>query len=106
MIDDLEFCSMCPTTAPIAGQREARDATMKAGMKMNRTACFTIGAFLAVLVDGSWVSSYARAKHASSTYDLAINPSDFVPSIEHKYFTLKPGTTFTYEKKTKKGWSE
>ena len=39
----------------------------------------------------------------SSSYKPAINPSDFTHVITNKYYTLKPGTKATYEKKTSKG---
>jgi hypothetical protein len=32
-------------------------------------------------------------------YSPHINPADFTTTIDNKYFTLKPGTTFVYEGK-------
>jgi hypothetical protein len=32
-----------------------------------------------------------------------INPDDFVPQVNNQYFTLKPGTKFSYETKTPRG---
>ncbi len=39
----------------------------------------------------------------SSSYKPNINPADFTHVISNKYYTLKPGTKATYEKKTSKG---
>lgn len=36
-------------------------------------------------------------------YDPKINPDDFVSEIDNKFFTLIPGTKFTYESKTEDG---
>jgi hypothetical protein len=36
-------------------------------------------------------------------YNPAINPSDFVSTIDNPYFPLTPGTTFIYEGATEKG---
>ena len=35
-----------------------------------------------------------------TAYVPLINPKDFVPQVNNKYFTLKPGTKFTYEDKS------
>lgn len=40
---------------------------------------------------------------AAQDYDPVIEPSDFVSKVDNKYFTLRPGTKFSYEKKTKGG---
>jgi hypothetical protein len=45
----------------------------------------------------SWAQGPATA--ATGQYDPVINPADFVPEINHKYFTLKAGTKFTYQNK-------
>jgi hypothetical protein len=37
------------------------------------------------------------------TYDPPFDPKNFSPVVNHKYFTLKPGTTFRYDKKTSSG---
>jgi len=37
------------------------------------------------------------------TYNPAIDPSDFVAEIDNPYFSLQPGTTFTYESDTEEG---
>jgi hypothetical protein len=45
----------------------------------------------------SWAQGPATA--ASGEYNPVINPEDFVPEINNKYFTLKPGTKFMYRNK-------
>ncbi|MGH6815204.1 MAG: hypothetical protein ACREC6_05840 [Hyphomicrobiaceae bacterium] len=45
-------------------------------------------------------SSVCRPQGTDAEYNPSINPQDFVPHVAHKYFTLKPGTKFIYEKKT------
>jgi hypothetical protein len=45
----------------------------------------------------SWAQAPAAA--ATGEYNPVINPEDFVPEINNKYFTLKPGTKFTYKNK-------
>jgi hypothetical protein len=45
----------------------------------------------------SWAQGPAAA--AIGEYNPVINPEDFVPEINNKYFTLKPGTKFIYEDK-------
>jgi hypothetical protein len=44
-------------------------------------------------------SSWAQRPTPAETeaYDPVINPADFVSGVTHKYFTLKPGTKFTYQ---------
>lgn len=36
-------------------------------------------------------------------YNPAINPSDFVDTIDNQYYSLTPGTTFTYRSETEDG---
>jgi hypothetical protein len=59
-----------------------------------------IGAVLAAGLGGgsSWAQAPTATAHAA--YDPVINPDDFVPVIDNKYFTLKPGTKFTYQNRT------
>ena len=40
---------------------------------------------------------------AKVQYNPLFDPGYFVPKITNKYFTLEPGTKFTYEKKTSEG---
>jgi hypothetical protein len=37
------------------------------------------------------------------TYDPPFDPKNFTPVVSHKYFTVKPGTTLRYVKKTSSG---
>jgi hypothetical protein len=38
----------------------------------------------------------------TETYNPAIDPQNFVTQVSNRYFTLKPGTTFTYEQRSGK----
>lgn len=49
--------------------------------------------------DKSWVPS----ENVAAAYDPEIDPSDFVESVGNKYFSLVPGTKFTYEAETGEG---
>jgi hypothetical protein len=40
---------------------------------------------------------------ADIQYNPPFDPTNFVPQVTHKYFTLQPGAKFTYVKKTSKG---
>jgi hypothetical protein len=71
-------------------------------MRMKQLTCVAVGALLAVLISAHSVWSQSRVNRASREYNPTINPNDFVPHISHKYFSLKPGMKFTYEKRTKK----
>jgi hypothetical protein len=64
-----------------------------------RSRYVAISAALTACVGGgpSWAQSPAMA--ALAAYDPVINPEDFVPRVDNKYFTLKPGSKFTYEDK-------
>src|SRR5919109_2839439 len=55
------------------------------------------GAVLAACLggEGSWAQAPTTA--ARVAYNPVINPDDFVPQVDNKYFTLKPGTKFTYQ---------
>lgn len=39
----------------------------------------------------------------NESYNPQINPNDFTAKVDNKYFTLTPGTTYTYEGKTEEG---
>ena len=54
------------------------------------------------LIGGTLPVSTALAAE-SKTYNPSINPADFEPRIAHKYFTLEPGTKFTYKRETSRG---
>jgi hypothetical protein len=66
---------------------------------LNSSRFAAVGAVLAASVGagGSWAQAPTTAVHA--VYDPVINPEDFVPQVDNKYFTLKPGTKFTYQDK-------
>jgi hypothetical protein len=40
---------------------------------------------------------------AANPYNPVINPRDFVSRVNNRYFRLRPGTVFTYEKRTPAG---
>jgi hypothetical protein len=65
----------------------------------NRSHYVAIGAVFAVCVGGYLVWTQRPSTAAIAAYDPVINPQDFVPEINNKYFTLKPGTKFTYQDK-------
>jgi hypothetical protein len=58
-----------------------------------------VGAAFTVCVDRDPSWAQGPATPAIAAYDPVINPKDFVPQVKNKYFTLKPGTKFTYEDK-------
>src|ERR671931_429635 len=66
---------------------------------LNSSRYAAVGAVFAACVGagGSWAQAPTTAVHA--VYDPVINPEDFVPKVDNKYFTLKPGTKFTYQDK-------
>ena len=53
----------------------------------------------------NWYKSQRTSNQSNTSetvtteYNPTINPDDFVPHIDNKYFTLKPGTKFRYENK-------
>jgi hypothetical protein len=66
-------------------------------MLSKRSHYAAIGAVLTACVGAgpSWAQGPATA--AAGEYNPVINPDDFVPEINNKYFTLNPGTKFTYK---------
>jgi hypothetical protein len=58
-----------------------------------------IGAVLAVGGGGYMVWAQLKSTAATAAYAPLINPADFVPDINNKFFTLKPGMKFTYQDK-------
>jgi hypothetical protein len=62
------------------------------------------GGLLALILGGSF---YWFTQNPSVGADIQFNPpfdpGNFAPQVTNKYFTLKPGTKFTYVKKTSKG---
>ena len=51
---------------------------------------------------GSLLESTAQAANAKPSNPV-INPADFDTRVAHKYFTLVPGTKFTYRRETGRG---
>lgn len=69
-------------------------------MLTKRSHYVAIGALLAACVGGglSWAQGPSAA--ATAEYNPMINPDDFVPRVDNKYFNLKPGTTFSFQNKS------
>ena len=65
-----------------------------------------LAASLALLAPPAFGQESSRPAGAgdpvSSSYKPNINPADFTHVISNKYYTLKPGTKATYEKKSPK----
>jgi len=63
-----------------------------------------IGALMVGILGGSlyWFTQNPTVG-AEIQYDPPFDPSNFVPQVTNKYFTLEPGTKFTYVKHTNKG---
>jgi hypothetical protein len=68
-------------------------------MPNKRSYYVLVGAALALCVGGYLVWSQRPSTAAIAAYNPVINPADFVPEINNKYFTLKPGSKFTYQDK-------
>jgi hypothetical protein len=85
---------MMPAVRSIGPPAKGKQAMLKTCFH-----CVAIGAVsIACFGAGpSWAQGPATA--ASGEYNPVINPEDFVPEINNKYFTLKPGTKFTYRNK-------
>ncbi len=49
------------------------------------------------------VVSNPTPQQESTAYNPTINPLDFVSVVNNPYYTLTPGTTYTYQGKTKEG---
>jgi hypothetical protein len=66
-------------------------------MQMKRSLYALIGAALTTFLGGapSWAQS-AKVPDAAQ-YDPVINPKDFGGPVNNRYFTLKPGTKFTFK---------
>lgn len=60
-----------------------------------------------LLIVGLGVPSYWLTQNpsvgAAVRYEPPFDPANFVARVAHRYFTLEPGTKFTYVKKTRKG---
>lgn len=57
-----------------------------------------IGAVLIAVISGAFFWSEGR-----QGYNPAIDPNNFVSNVNNKYFTLKPGKKFVYEKRNDEG---
>jgi hypothetical protein len=68
-------------------------------MLNKRSRYVALGAMLAGCVGGYVVWAQRTSTAANAAYDPRINPAEFGPDINNKYFTLKPGTKFTYQDK-------
>jgi hypothetical protein len=58
-----------------------------------------VGALVAALLGAGPSCAAGSGALAAGDYNPVINPQDFVSEINNKYFTLKPGTKFTYKNK-------
>lgn len=80
---------------------------IKKSKKFNRVLLFIGGVSIFLILGASYFWSKSRTvltPDASITdYNPLIHESNFVSEINNKYFTLRPGTTFTYESKTNDG---
>lgn len=67
----------------------------------NRLRCLSALAFVAVLVIGVATSQAAKPKEPSwvlhGPYSPALEPANFVTTIDNRYFPLKPGTAYHYK---------
>ena len=73
---------------------------MKASL-MIRTAAFTIALF--VLLLASAVAGKKEADDASARYHPTIDAAGFSAVVNNPYFTLTPGTTYTYKGQGREG---
>jgi hypothetical protein len=62
-----------------------------------RSRYIAIGVVLTACVGGYLLWAHRSSTAAIAAYNPVINPEDFVPQVDNKYFTLKPGTKFTYQ---------
>jgi hypothetical protein len=63
-----------------------------------------IGALFVIILGGSfYLFTQNRTVGADIQYNPRFERRNFVPQVTNKYFTLEPGTKFTFVKKTSKG---
>ena len=69
-------------------------------MLNKRSHYLAVGALLTAFIGAgpSWALGPGAA--ATGEYNPVINPEDFVSEINNRYFTLKPGTKFTYKNRS------
>lgn len=77
-------------------------------MRNNQFTLIVLGVAVLVIVGIWYWSNNQTAKKDGSPseqaqYNPVIDPSNFVSEVNNKYFTLKPGTTFTYNSQTDEG---
>ena len=70
----------------------------------NRSTRSVIGALLVIILGATfyWFTQNPTVG-ADIPYNPSFDPSNFVPKVTNKYFTLEPGTKFSYVKNTSKG---
>jgi hypothetical protein len=70
----------------------------------NRSTQRVVGALLVIILGAAfyWFTQNPTVG-ADIPYSPPFDPSSFVSKVTHKYFTLEPGTKFSYVKKTAKG---
>src|SRR5579859_3466338 len=64
-------------------------------LQRNQFALLSIFAGLILLLAGA--ASVQASISTSRSYNPAINPADFVTTIDNHYYPLKPGTVFIYD---------
>jgi hypothetical protein len=73
---------------------------MEESMSNNRTIAISATIAAAALLG---VHLAVAAPRPTVNYDPPLNPANFASPIDNKYFTLKPGTKYTFQKQTSKG---
>ena len=65
-----------------------------------RCRYLTTYALLLATLSGDPLRAETSRQTASDSYTVDIVPSDFVPSVTNKFFSLKPGTRYLFKDKT------
>jgi hypothetical protein len=75
---------------------------LKQGATPMPTRCLhlTTYALLLATLSGDPLRAETSRQTASDSYTVDIVPSDFVPSVTNKFFSLKPGTRYLFKDKT------
>ena len=58
---------------------------------------------LTTVLGGYFSRAQSPKVEEAAQYNPVINPEDFVPQVNNKFFTLRPGMKFTYKSKTWQG---
>src|SRR5687768_3691024 len=83
---------------PIAG---AAISSRQGAAPMPRHRLYlTTCALLLAASNGDPLRAETSRQTASDSYTVDIVPSDFVPSVTNKFFSLKPGTRYLFKDKT------